>query len=97
MEIDGEGPNGAALVSATAGEEAPADEPATKPKPWDVCEAYGAKECGKNDDRCSLCSTPGGAELCFDNKIADKLPPCESAGEVEGPRARQRVRACHAA
>ena len=59
---------------------------------WEVCEIYGAKECADNDDRCSLCATPGGKELCFDIKIADKLPPCERCRRVPafclGSRAR---------
>ena len=53
-------------------------EAEAKPAPWEVCESYNATECSAHTDRCSLCSHGSkGKQLCFDQAIAAKLPPCE--------------------
>ena len=57
-----------------------ADNKKAKPAPWEVCEMYGPGECSDNKDRCSLCENKAsGKALCFDPKIASKLPDCEPA------------------
>ncbi|PSC73148.1 cathepsin H [Micractinium conductrix] len=47
---------------------------APKPAPWTVCESLSAANCTANP-ACSLCTMPSGKLMCFNDKIAAKLPP----------------------
>ena len=49
---------------------------APKPAPWTMCESLSAANCTANP-ACSLCTMPSGKPMCFNDKIAAKLPPGE--------------------